>query len=66
MLALAALHGSVVPVNLAAILDQGAVDGWAVPVGSDVLVAEELALRRPSLLVGESQVAAAMVDQASI
>ena len=49
MLALAAPHGSVVPVNLAAILDKGAVDGVAVPVGSDVLVGEELALRRHSL-----------------
>jgi len=38
----------------------------AVPVGSEVLVAEELALRRHSLLVGESQVAAALADHASI
>ena len=66
MLAPAAPHGSVVPVNLAAILDQGAVDGLAVPVGSDVLIAEKLALRRHSLLVGESQVSAALVDRASI
>ena len=66
MLALAAPHGSVVPVNLAAILDKGAVDGLAIPVGSDVLIAEELTLRRRSLLVDESQVAAALVDRASI
>ena len=66
MLALAAPHGPVVPVNPAAIVDKGAVDGLAVPVGSDVLVAAELALRRHSLLVGESQVAAALADQASM
>ena len=66
VLPLAAQHGSVVPVNLAAILDKGAVDGLAVPVDSDLLVAEELALRRHSLLVGESQVGAALIDRASI
>ena len=59
--ALAAPRGSVVPTNLAAILDKGAaVDGLAVPVGGDVLIADELALRRHFLPVAESQVAAAL------
>ena len=62
----AAPHGSLVPTNLAAVLDKGAVDGLAVPAGGDVLIAEELGLRRHSLLVAESQVAAALVDRASI
>jgi len=65
-MALAAPHGSAVPTDLAAILDKGTVNGLPVPVGGDVLIAAELALHLHPLLVAESQVAATLVDRASI
>ena len=39
--ALPAPHGSIVPVDAAGVVDEGAVDGLASPFGSQVLVAEK-------------------------
>lgn len=66
MLALAAPLWSRSQLIRPPLLTRVPVDGLAVPIGTDVLVAAELALRRHSLLVRESQVAAALADQASI
>ena len=42
-MALSAPHGSVVPTNLAAIVDKGAVDGLAVPLAVTFLLPRNLA-----------------------
>ena len=42
MLALAALDGSVAPVNLASVVDKGAVDGWPFPLAVRFLLPRNL------------------------
>jgi hypothetical protein len=53
---------SAVPVDLSGVVDEGAVDRRASPVGSDILVAQEFALCGVVAFIGESQVVLVLPD----